>query len=55
MVLEIKVIEKNGTWEITKLHDGAKNIQVKRIFKTKMNENDMMDKYKSRLVSKIYI
>jgi len=52
MDLEIKVIKKNETWKLTTLPNGARNIGVKWIFKTKMNENGKVDKYKDRLVAK---
>ena len=52
MDLEIKSIEKNGTWELTTLPYGAKRIGVKWVFKTKLNENGKVDKFKARLVAK---
>lgn len=51
MALEIKSIEKNGTWELTTLPVGAKTVGVKWIFKTKLNEKGEVDKYKARLVA----
>lgn len=54
MDLEIKVVEKNGTWEITTLPAGAKKIGVKLVFKTKLNENGEVDKFKARLVAQDY-
>ncbi|PRQ32401.1 putative RNA-directed DNA polymerase [Rosa chinensis] len=54
MELEIKAIKKNETWELTTLLVGAKGIGVKWIFKTKLNENGEVDKYKARLVDKGY-
>lgn len=54
MDMEIKAIEKNGTWELTTLPEGAKKIGVKWIFKTKLDENGEVDKYKARLVAKGY-
>lgn len=52
MDLEIKSIEKNGTWELTTLPTGAKKIGVKWIFKTKLDENGKIAKLKARLVAK---
>jgi hypothetical protein len=52
MDLEIKSNEKNGTWELTTLPHGAKQIGVKWVFKTKLNENGKVDKLKARLVAK---
>eukprot|EP00268_Persea_americana_P056077 TRINITY_DN6570_c0_g1_i4.p1 TRINITY_DN6570_c0_g1~~TRINITY_DN6570_c0_g1_i4.p1 ORF type:complete len:520 (+),score=81.62 TRINITY_DN6570_c0_g1_i4:3057-4616(+) len=54
MELEIKAIEKNGTWELTELPRGAKKIGVKWIFKTKLNERGEVHKCKARLVAKGY-
>ena len=54
MTLEIQAIEKNGTWELTELPDGAKKIGVKWLFKTKLNEKGEVDKFKARLVAKGY-
>jgi len=52
MDLEIKAFEKNGTWELAALLDGAK-IGVKSIFKSKLNDNGEVDKYKARLVASL--
>jgi hypothetical protein len=54
MDLEIKAIERNGTWELTNLPKGMKKIGVKWVFKTKLNENGEVDKCKARLVAKGY-
>ena len=54
MDLELEVINKNGTWELTELPEGGKKIGVKWIYKTKFNENGKVDKYKARLVAKGY-
>ena len=51
---EIKSIEKNQTWTLTKLPAGAKRIEVKWVYKTKYNEHGKIDKYKARLVAKGY-
>ena len=51
---EIKSIEKNKTWELTDLSRGQKTIGVKWVFKTKLNENGEVDKYKARLIAKGY-
>lgn len=51
---EMQAIEKNGTWELTDLPEGARTIGVKWIFKTKLNERGEVDKYKARLVAKGY-
>ncbi|KAM5583100.1 hypothetical protein ABKV19_003159 [Rosa sericea] len=51
---EIRAIEKNGTWELADLPQGARKIRVKWIFKTKLNERGEVDKFKARLVAKGY-
>lgn len=54
MNLEMRSIEKNDTWTLTDLPEGAKAIGVKWVFKTKMNELGEIDKHKARLVAKGY-
>lgn len=54
MSTEIESIERNNTWELTTLPDGAKTIGVKWVFKTKLNEAGEIDKCKARLVAKGY-
>ena len=54
MDLEMKAIEKNETWQLTILPKVAKKIGVKRVFKTKLNENGEVDKCKALLVAKGY-
>lgn len=54
MELELEAIEKNKTWELTPLLDGAKKIGVKWVYKTKYNERGEIEKYKVRLVEKGY-
>jgi hypothetical protein len=51
---EIKAIERNNTWALTTLPNGAKSIGVKWIYKTKYNEDGKVEKYKARLVAKGY-
>ncbi|MCH93102.1 retrovirus-related pol polyprotein from transposon tnt 1-94, partial [Trifolium medium] len=51
---EIQGIEKNDTWELVTLSEGAKKIGVKWIYKTKYNEKGEIEKYKARLVAKCY-
>ena len=36
---EMEAINKNGTWKLKELPDGAKKIGVKWIYKTKFKEN----------------
>lgn len=54
MDLEMEAIEKNKTWQLTNLPEGAKKIGVKWVFRTKLNENGEVDKFKARLVAKGY-
>ena len=54
MKLEIKAIEENETWELTTLLEGAKKIEVKWVYKTKLNEKGEVNKFKARLVAKGY-
>lgn len=54
MKSEIHSIEKNQTWELTTLPEGFKAIGVKWVYKTKLNEDGKVEKYKARLVVKGY-
>lgn len=54
MDAEIGSINKNQTWSLVALPDGAKAIGVKWIYKTKFNELGDVDKFKARLVVKGY-
>ena len=51
-MVEIESIKK--TWELTTLSEGVKPIGVKWVFKTKLNENGEVNKYKARVVAKGY-
>ena len=51
---EIMSIERNNSWELTKLLEGQKSIGVKWIFKTNLQKDGRVDKYKARLVAKGY-
>ncbi|CAJ2641499.1 unnamed protein product [Trifolium pratense] len=51
---EIQAIERNDTWELATLPEGAKKIGVKWIYKTKYNEKGEIEKHKARLVAKGY-
>lgn len=51
MECEIQAIERNKTWDLTNLLEGARPIGVKWIYKTKFNEKREVDKYKARLVA----
>ncbi|GKA47590.1 retrovirus-related pol polyprotein from transposon TNT 1-94 [Tanacetum coccineum] len=52
MDLEIQAIERNQTWRLVDLPNGAKCISLKWLFKTKFNERGDVDKYKARLVAR---
>ena len=51
---ELKMIEKNQTWELTKRPFQKKVIGVKWIYRTKMNPDGTINKHKARLVAKGY-
>ena len=52
MKVEIDVIERNGTWKLTKLPEAKKAIGVKWVFRTKFNSYGSIFKQKARLVVK---
>lgn len=51
---EINSIVKNQTWMLTSLPSETKCIGVKWIYKTKLNEFREVNKFKARLVTKVY-
>jgi len=54
MKKELKMIEKNQTWELVDRPQHKKAIGVKWIFRTKLNLDGFVNKYKARLVVKGY-
>lgn len=50
MKIEIDVIENNKTRELTELPCGKKAIGLKWVLKTKLNSDEIVFKYKVRLV-----
>nr|KYP65026.1 Retrovirus-related Pol polyprotein from transposon TNT 1-94 [Cajanus cajan] len=52
---EVKSIERNQTWKLVELPIRKKNIGVKWVYKTKLNELGKINKYKARLVIKGYL
>jgi hypothetical protein len=48
---EIDSIEINNTWDLVDLPEGKKNIGAKWVYKTKLNVDGKVEKYKARLVS----
>ena len=51
---EIDAIERNETWELTKLPPKKQVIGVKWVYKTKCNAEGKIDRHKARLVVKGY-
>lgn len=51
---EIRMIEKNDTWELVSCPDSKEVIGVKWIFKRKLNSDGSLNKCKARLVAKGY-
>eukprot|EP00253_Pinus_taeda_P017862 PITA_17862 len=51
---EIKVIERNETWELVSLPKGKHVIGVKWVYKTKSNIDGKIERHKARLVVKGY-
>ena len=51
---EIKIIEKNNTWELADCPKDRDIIGVKWVFKTKLNPDGTVHKHKARLVAKGY-
>jgi len=52
---EIEAIKKNNTWELTDLLPKKNLIGVKWVFKTNLNSDDSINKYKALLVAKGYV
>ena len=48
---EIDSIERNNTWDLVDLPEGKNNIGVKWVYKTKLNADGEVEKYKARLVA----
>ncbi|MCI00735.1 retrovirus-related pol polyprotein from transposon [Trifolium medium] len=46
---ELQSIEKNQTWELVDLPDKKKKIDVKWVFKTKLNPDGTISKHKARI------
>ena len=54
MVEEIEMIEKNNTWELVDRPKDREVIGVKWVYKTKLNSDGSIQKYKARLLAKGY-
>lgn len=55
MLEELKSIEKNPTWELVENQAKKKAIDVKWVFKLKLNPNDTIAKHKTKLVAKGFL
>jgi hypothetical protein len=55
MVEELNSIEKNPTWELVKLPEGKKTIDLKWVFKTKLKPDGRISKHKARLVARGFL
>jgi len=55
MVEELLSIERNKTWELVNLPDKKKKIDVKWVFKVKLNPDGQVSKHKARLVSRGFL
>ena len=51
---EIQSIEKNNTWKLTTPPKDHWEIGVKWVYKTKKNAHGEVERYKARLVAKVY-
>lgn len=51
---KLHMIEKNNTWKLVKRPQDRKVIGVKWIFKTKLNDDGSINKFKARLLVKGY-
>lgn len=54
MSQELKALEDNETWEITRLPEGKKAVGCKWVYKVKYKASGEVEKYKARLVAKGY-
>jgi len=55
MVEELQSIERNQTWELVNLLDKKTKIDVKWVFKVKLNSDGQVSKYNARLVARGFI
>ena len=51
---ELRMIEKNQTWELVDMPKHKKPIGVKWVYKTKLNADGAINKHKAKLVVKGY-
>jgi len=55
MLDELNSIEKNQTWDLVKLPDGNNAIDVKWVFKLKLNPEGKIVKHKARLLARGFL
>ena len=51
---EVQALVKSGTWEITSIPEGKKAVGCKWIFSIKYNVDGSINRYKARLVTKVF-
>jgi Reverse transcriptase (RNA-dependent DNA polymerase) len=51
---KMKATENNETWEMIDLPKGHKSIGVKLVYKKKMTLQGTIERYKARLIVKVY-
>ena len=51
---ELRMIERNDTWELVNRPQHRKITKVKWVYRTKLNADGSVNKYKARLVVKGY-
>ena len=49
---EIRMIEKNNTWELVDIHREREVVSLKWIYKIKLNQEGNIQKHKERLVAR---
>lgn len=49
---EMKSLEKNRTWKLTKLQEGKQVVRCKWVFTIKYKVEGTIERYKARLVAK---
>ncbi|KAL0416267.1 UNVERIFIED_CONTAM: Retrovirus-related Pol polyprotein from transposon RE2 [Sesamum latifolium] len=49
---ELEALEKNSTWDLTELPASKRAIGSRWVYKTKLNQDGSIERYKSRLVAK---
>jgi hypothetical protein len=49
---KLKSMDSNDVWDLVKIHDGAKRVGCKWVYKTKYDSKGNIERFKARLVSK---